>query len=93
MSERDSMMKISAFAEYTQRSPRTLRYYEELGLRSHQERTGVEFRLYRADQALQLEYIDKLQELGCSLSDIQSLIESNNTVYARIDGQHLLMKS
>lgn len=76
MSERTPMMKISAFAEFTQRSPRALRHYEELGLLSPQERTEGGFRLYRADQALRLEYIDKLQALGCSLSDIQQLIEA-----------------
>ena len=76
MSERDSMMKISAFTEYTQRSPRTLRYYEELGLRSPQGRTESGFRLDRADQALRLECIDQLKAMGCLLSDIQQLIES-----------------
>ena len=79
MKDRESMMKISAFAEYTQRSPRALRHYEELGLLSPKERTEGGFRLYQADQALRLEYIDKLQALGCSLADIQQLIEAWRT--------------
>ena len=70
------MMKISEFAELTQRSPRTLRLYEELGLLTPRQRTAGGFRLYHAEQAVRLVYIDKLQALGCSLNDIQSLIES-----------------
>ncbi len=70
------MMKISEFAEFTQRSPRALRLYEELGLLTPHERTEGGFRLYHADQATRLAYIDKLQALGCSLADIQQLIES-----------------
>ena len=76
MNDQDSMMKISAFAAFTQRSPRALRHYEELGLISPLQRTEGGFRLYHAEQALRLEYIDNLQALGCSLSDIQQLIAS-----------------
>ena len=70
------MMKISEFAAFTQRSPRALRLYEELGILTPHERTEGGFRLYHADQATRLAYIDKLQALGCSLTDIQQLIES-----------------
>ena len=73
------MMKISEFAEFTQRSPRTLRLYEELGLLTPHQRTAGGFRLYHAEQAVRLVYIDKLQSLGCSLSDIQTLLESWRT--------------
>jgi DNA-binding transcriptional MerR regulator len=54
------MMKISEFAEFTQRSPRALRLYEELGLLTPHERTEGGFRFYHADQAICLAYIDKL---------------------------------
>ena len=70
------MKKIGEFAAQTNRSPRALRLYEERGLLTPRQRSVGGFRLYGEDQALQVEYIDKLQELGCSLSDIQSLIES-----------------
>ena len=74
MANTKQMMKISEFATFTQRSPRALRLYEELGLLTPQQRTAGGFRLYKADQAIRLSYIDKLQALGCSLSDIQELI-------------------
>ena len=76
MTESKQMMKISEFAEFTQRSPRALRLYEELGILIPQERTEGGFRLYKADQAIRLSYIDKLQALGCSLSDIKELVSS-----------------
>ena len=70
------MMKISEFATFTQRSPRALRLYEELGLLIPHERTAGGFRLYHADQATRLTYIDKLQTLGCSLTNIQKIVKS-----------------
>ena len=70
------MKKIGEFAQQTNRSPRALRLYEERGLLIPSQRSVGGFRLYGEEQVLQVEYIDKLQELGCSLSDIQILIES-----------------
>lgn len=68
------MLKISEFAERTKRSTRALRLYEERGLLSPSKRSEGGFRLYEAEQELRLHYIDKLKSLGCSLSEIQSLI-------------------
>ena len=70
------MKKIGEIAQQTNRSPRALRLYEERGLLIPSQRSVGGFRLYGEEQVLQVEYIDKLQELGCSLSDIQSLIDS-----------------
>ena len=58
------------------RSPRALRLYEERGLLTPEQRSVGGFRLYGPEQELRVRYIDKLQALGCSLSDIQNLIES-----------------
>ena len=84
------MMKISEFAAFTQRSPRALRLYEELGLLTPHERTQGGFRLYHADQATRLTYIDKLQALGCSLTDIQKLIKSWQSQSNAAQGMHAL---
>lgn len=70
------MKKIGEFAEQMNRSPRALRLYEERGLLTPEQRSAGGFRLYGPDQELRVRYIDKLQALGCSLSDIQTLIES-----------------
>ena len=84
------MKKIGEFAQETNRSPRALRLYEERGLLTPQERSVGGFRLYGEEQALQVAYIDKLQELGCSLSDIQALIESWRTQSTAHEGMHAL---
>lgn len=69
------MKKIGEFAQTINRSPRALRLYEERGLLTPSKRSAGGFRLYGEAQALRVAYIDKLQELGCSLADIQTLIE------------------
>lgn len=70
----DAMKKIGEFAQAMNRSPRALRLYEERGLLKPSQRSAGGFRLYGEEDALRVAYIDKLQELGCSLADIQSLI-------------------
>lgn len=84
------MKKIGEFALQTNRSPRALRLYEERGLLTPRQRSAGGFRLYGEEQALQVAYIDKLQELGCSLSDIQMLIESWRTQSTAHEGMHAL---
>jgi DNA-binding transcriptional MerR regulator len=84
------MMKISEFAEFTQNSPRALRLYEELGLLTPHRRTVGGFRLYKADQAIRLAYIDRLQSLGCSLNEIQVLIESWRSQATAVEGMRAL---
>ena len=84
------MKKIGEFALQTNRSPRALRLYEERGLLTPRQRSAGGFRLYGEEQALQVDYIDKLQDLGCSLSDIQALIESWRAQSTAHEGMHTL---
>jgi len=59
-------------------SPRTLRYYEELGLLPGVRRRNAGRRVYGADEMERLRFIQKLKQLGLALEEIGQL----NAVYA-----------
>ena len=59
-------------------SPRTLRYYEELGLLPGVRRKAGGRRIYGNDELERLRFIGRLKALGLSLAEIQDL----NAVYA-----------
>jgi DNA-binding transcriptional MerR regulator len=59
-------------------SPRTLRYYEELGLLPGVRRRTGGRRVYGADEMDRLRFIQKLKQLGLALEEIGQL----NAVYA-----------
>lgn len=67
---------IKAIAEKTGKTARALRYYEEMGLLVPHSRTCAGYRLYGDDAILQLEWIDKLQHIGFSLTEIQDFVQS-----------------
>ncbi len=59
-------------------SPRTVRYYEELGLLPNVRRRSGGRRVYGADEIERLGFITRLKALGLTLSEIAEL----NSVYA-----------
>lgn len=59
-------------------SPRTVRYYEELGLLPGVRRRNGGRRVYREDELERLSFIRRLKALGLSLAEIKDL----NAVYA-----------
>ena len=71
----NQLIKISEFAEQNQLSPRALRLYEEQGLLEPAQRTKGGFRLYTTEQIDRLKYIQKFQDLGCSLAEIRDMIQ------------------
>ena len=71
-----TLLKISELAQEVQLTPRALRHYEERGLITPRERSEGGFRFYHESQRTRLEYIQRLKALGCSLTEIQQLIES-----------------
>jgi DNA-binding transcriptional MerR regulator len=67
------MMKIGQFARLLKLTPRTIRYYESLGLIQPCGRTEGGFRLYSRDEAPLLSSIISFKELGLSLDEIRKL--------------------
>lgn len=59
-------------------SPRTLRYYEELGLLPEAKRLAAGRRVYGADALERLRFIQRLKAIGLTLAEIREL----NAVHA-----------
>ncbi len=69
------MMRIGELAERAGVTPRTIRYYEALGLLGPCRRAGTGFRYYSEVELARLRKIDALKELGLSLEEIKSVID------------------
>lgn len=67
-------MRIGEFADCAGVTPRTIRYYESLGLLGPSEREGQGFRYYSETELARLKKIDSLKQLGLSLEEIGGVI-------------------
>lgn len=67
-------MRIGELAQKAGVTPRTIRYYENLGLLSPSEREGKGFRYYTEAEFARLRKIDALQSLGLTLEEISGII-------------------
>lgn len=67
-------MRIGELARRAKVTPRTVRYYESLGLIPPGEREGSGQHHYPAQTIERLEKIDQLKRLGLSLDEIGSVI-------------------
>ncbi|MEM8534640.1 MAG: MerR family transcriptional regulator [Chloroflexota bacterium] len=68
-------MRIGELAERAGVTPRTIRYYEQIGLLGPSERVGRGFRHYTEHELVRLQKIDALKQLGLSLEEIGSVID------------------
>lgn len=69
------MWAIAEVCERTGLSPRTVRYYEEIGLLPGVRRRAGGRRVYGADELERLGFIHRLKALGLSLAEIRELNE------------------
>jgi len=72
------MLGIGEVSARTGLSPRTVRYYEELGLLPGVRRRAGGRRVYGEDELQRLLFVQRLKALGLSLAEIREL----NAVYA-----------
>lgn len=72
MSER---MRIGELTERAEVTPRTVRYYESIGLIPAGEREGNGQHYYTEETVARLRKIDQLKKLGLSLDEIRDVIE------------------
>jgi DNA-binding transcriptional MerR regulator len=67
-------MTIGTLARQADVTPRTLRYYERIGLLVPSARTDAGYRLYTARDAARLAFIRRAQALGLTLTEIADVI-------------------
>lgn len=67
-------MRIGELAEQAGVTPRTIRYYEDLGLLGPSERAGQGFRYYTELELTRLKKIDALKQLGLTLDEISEVL-------------------
>ncbi len=65
---------IGKVAAQTGLNPKTIRYYEQIGLLPKPERTESRYRLYSSEVVEFLEFIKKAQGLGLQLSEIGEIV-------------------
>jgi len=70
------LVRIGEFARLSGTSPRTLRYYESLGLLRPAARSPGRFRYYRVRDVHRLRMIQSLQELGLGLDQMGELLSA-----------------
>lgn len=68
-------VQIGQLAKSLNITPRTIRYYEEIGLMGTSKRQGGATRTYDKDDILRLKFILKLKTMGISLKEGQQLSE------------------
>jgi MerR family transcriptional regulator, copper efflux regulator len=72
--ERRDLMQIGDLARETGKTVRAIHLYEELGLLAPAARSKGRFRLYGRDALMRIRWIGKLQGMGFSLGDIQTIV-------------------
>ena len=73
------LMRVGEVAERLEVSPRTIKYYEEIGLVEPEERSAGGFRLYGSRELERLERIMKMKSIGYSLAAIRELLAVRDT--------------
>ncbi len=71
-------MQIGDLAAKAGVTPRTIRYYEELGIVEPEERTGGGFRLYSESQLRRLQIVQSFKDLGFGLDRIREFFNLKN---------------
>jgi MerR family transcriptional regulator, copper efflux regulator len=67
-------LRVGELARLSGKTVRALHLYEERGLLDPAERSKGGYRLYAQDALVRVRWISKLQEMGFSLNDIQSML-------------------
>lgn len=85
-------MRIGEFAERAGVTPRTVRYYEGLGLLGPSEREGAGFRYYTEVELARLQKINALKALGLNLEEISVVIPLYSEDSTRLLGKQKLLE-
>ena len=69
------LILVGQLSKLTQKTPRALRMYEDMGLLSPAERSSSGYRRYNQKSIDQVKYIEQLQLMGLSLTEIQKWVK------------------
>jgi DNA-binding transcriptional MerR regulator len=69
-----ALLKVGDLARRTGKTVRAIHLYEELGLLSAPIRSKGGFRMYSGDGVKRIEWIQKLQDMGFSLTEIKAFL-------------------
>ena len=84
-------MRISELGQLAGVTPRTIRYYESLGLLEASEREGKGFRYYTEDELARLQKINLLKTLGLSLDEISRVVPLLFEEPQKLAGKQMLL--
>lgn len=84
-------MRISELAKLAGVTPRTIRYYESLGLLKASEREGTGFRYYTENELVRLQKINLLKKLGLTLDEISSVVPLLSEEPQKLAGKQKLL--
>ena len=79
MNAEGRLIRVGEVAERLEVSPRTVKYYEELGLVEPEDRSAGGFRLYGSREIERLERILRMKSIGYSLAAIRELLAVRDT--------------
>ena len=74
--ETSHVFRIGELAKRAGKTVRTIHFYEEIGLLHPAERSPGGFRMYTDDALNRIQWIEHIQELGFSLTDIREFLEN-----------------
>jgi MerR family copper efflux transcriptional regulator len=69
-----ALLKVGDLARRTGKTVRAIHLYEELGLMTAPSRSKGGFRMYSGDGVKRIEWIQKLQDMGFSLTEIKAFL-------------------
>src|SRR5947207_12998532 len=69
-----SLLRVGELAKRTGKTVRAIHLYEELGLLAPAVRSKGGFRLYSGKAVRRIDWIQKLQDLGFSLTEIKAFL-------------------
>ena len=70
------LFRVGQIAEKTGKTNRTIHFYEQKGLLAPQSRSAGGYRLYGESALLRIQWIDQLQSMGFTLTEIQDFLSS-----------------
>ena len=68
-------LRIGELAAQRGLNPKTIRYYEEIGLLPQPERTASGYRLYGSGDLERLRFIGKAKAIGLSLDEVREILD------------------